>query len=293
MRLADVVAGAPSRKDQLARIDAYWDLCSSAADYYLGLREQEELQGLRRAVSSAGPALQSAESELIVRVNTSQKAAVATQFRLASLMGRGDPASLPLPVDPPHCGDYYARYDQIFAGRPSPEAHAISELLPLRYEELKESAAAVTRSEDWLNSVATRSGGDMDGLLKALELLGLRRRAFVQIVRDYNRRIARYSELAAPGAIDSEQLISMLIKREGDANTATRPSTVSPPPNRQTRSAPATPTRTFAEEWTPVGGNSAAASSTADRDNAVAPASAESDPDEGPRVEHSLLVSPP
>ena len=87
------------------------------ADYYLGVREQDELQRLRSSVTSVGPVWQQAESELGVRIGTSQRAAVASQYRLASLMGGADAASLPLPADLPHCGDYYARYDQVFAGR--------------------------------------------------------------------------------------------------------------------------------------------------------------------------------
>ena len=42
--LVEVIGGARSRADQTQRVEAYWDLCSSVADYYLGLLEQEELQ---------------------------------------------------------------------------------------------------------------------------------------------------------------------------------------------------------------------------------------------------------
>ena len=116
-------------------------------------------------------------------------------------------------------------YDQIFAGRPAAEAQELSALLPLRYAELKDAAAAVTRAEDWLTSVENvrRADSDGTGSIRALELLALRRRAFVQIARDYNRRIARYVELATPGEIGPDRLIGMLIKRAG-ASTATRPS---------------------------------------------------------------------
>ena len=43
--------------EQAQRVEAYWDLCSSVADYYLGVREQEELQRLRTDVPQAGAAL--------------------------------------------------------------------------------------------------------------------------------------------------------------------------------------------------------------------------------------------
>jgi hypothetical protein len=286
VRLVEVLAGAPTREEQSQRIDAYWDLCSSVADYYLGVREQDELQRLRSSVTNVGPVWQQAEAELGVRIGTSQRAAVASQYRLASLMGgAATSSSLPLPVDLPHCGDYYARYDQVFAGRQSPEAQQLSELLPMRYEELSDAARAVTRAEEFLGAIASqRSGGDGTGTLRALELLALRRRAFVQIARDYNRRIARYAELASPGQIDADRLIGMLIMREDAVDTATRPATLVPPPSRQSQAPADEPAETFAEGWESI--KSAAA---AERDEAVKPASAEAKASQ-PRREHSLLV---
>jgi hypothetical protein len=277
------------RLDQTQRIEAYWDLCSSVADYYLGLREQDELQKLRATVSRPGSTWQQAESELGVRIGTSQRAAVAAQYRLASLLGRGSD-SLPLPGDLPHCGDYYARYSQVFAGRPSAEAQQLSELLPLRYEELKDSATAVARAQEWLDQIAAQrsDASDGTGTLRALELLALRRRAFVQIARDYNRRIERYTELASPGEIGADRLLGMLIKQDGADSTATRSSSPVPPLNRQSQMKSATPPRTFAEGWEPLKSDGQPA---AKHDESVAPASAEASSE--PHVEHSLLVSPP
>src|SRR4029434_10295396 len=54
-RLVDVVRSGSTRNEQTQRIEAYWDLCSSVADYYLSVREQDELRGL-----AAGAARQSA-----------------------------------------------------------------------------------------------------------------------------------------------------------------------------------------------------------------------------------------
>jgi hypothetical protein len=280
--LVEVVSGAPSRLEQTERVEAYWDLCSSVADYYLGLREQEELRRLRSLAPGGGTAWQQVEAELAVRMDTSLRAARASQLRLADWLGRGT-LRLPLPADLPHCGSYHSRYDEIFAGRPSAEAQELAALLPLRYAELKDAAAAVTRAEEWLNTVA-RESADGTGTLRALEFLALRRRAFVQIARDYNRRIARYTELASPGEIGAERLIGMLIKTE-NASTATRPGTAT---SRQSRNAADMPPRTFAdgEGWEPVGNHEGAAK----RDDAIQPTSGEST--QGPRRERSLLVSP-
>jgi hypothetical protein len=286
--LVDVVAGAGSREAQSERIETYWDLCSAVADYYLGVREQDELQRMRSS-TTAGPAWQQATAELGVRLATSQRAATASQYRLASLMGGVSGAGLPLPADLPHCGDYYARYDQVFAGRQSPEAQQLSELLPMRYEELCDASLAVTRAEQILNAVAARPSGDGTSTLQALELLALRRRAFVQIARDYNRRIERYTELASPGQIDTDRLIGMLIRRENSTNTATRPANLVPPPNRQSQlpieEFVDPEAQTFAEGWESI--KSASAEVPIDED--VKPASAESRRSK-PRREHSLLV---
>lgn len=301
VRIAEVLAGTSTRQEQSQRVEAYWDLCSSVADYYLGVREQDELQRLRSTVSNVGPVWEQAASELGVRIGTSERAAVASQYRLASLMGVGGAGSLPLPTDLPHCGDYYARYDQVFAGRESPEARELSELLPMRYEELTDAAQAVTRAEEFLAAIAAQRGGDGTGTLRGLELLALRRRAFVQIARDYNRRIARYTELATPGYVDSDRLIGMLIMRENAANTATRPASLIPPPNRQSQlpvegvipvgAEQQGTDQTFAEGWESI--KSAAATvpreNTLPRDEAVQPASAEAKQTK-PRREHSLLV---
>lgn len=284
MTLEAVVASAASRAEQTQRVETYWDLCSSVADYYLGLREQEELRRLRSLVPTLGPAGQQAENELAVRVGTSHRAAVASQYRLASWIGPS--TGLPLPSDTPHCGSYHTHYQEIFAGRTSVEAQELSALLPLRYTELKDAAAAVTRAEEWLNQVAAARSNTSDttGTLRALELLALRRRAFVQIVRDYNRRIARYSELATPGQIDANRLIGMLIKRDS-SSTATRPFAPAAPPNRQSQNRTSLPPSTFSEGWAPVGGMRTLGST---RDEAVQPASAVAQP--ARRQERSLLV---
>jgi hypothetical protein len=245
------------------------------------------LRGLRSMLPRVGPTWEQAESELAVRLGTSREAAAASQLRLASWLGRG-PASSALPADLPHCGSYHSRYEEIFAGRPVAEAQSLATLLPLRYAELKDAASAVTRAEEWLHAVAQNEKGDGTGTLRALEFLALRRRAFVQIARDYNRRIARYTELATPGEIGAERLVGMLIQRD-TPSTATRNASPVVPPGRQSRDGSGTLRQTFAdgEGWEPAGQDR---SGTAKRDEAVAPASGESR--DSPREERSLLVKP-
>jgi hypothetical protein len=283
--LVDVVASASSRMEQTQRIEAYWDLCSAVADYYLSLREQDELRQLRTMLPRVGPTWQQAEAEMAVRMSTAKRAAVVSQLRLAGWLGRPT-GSLPLPGDLPHCGSYHTRYDEIFAGRPQAEAQELAALLPLRFAELKDTAAAVTRAQEWLNATA-RNDSDGTNTLRGLEFLALRRRAFVQIVRDYNRRIARYTELSTPGAVGADRLVTMLIKRD-DVPTATRPSLPGSTTGRQSQNDVGSVRRTFADEGWESSGDERA--STIRRDEAVEQTSTDSA--NPPRRERSLLVTP-
>lgn len=284
VKLEEVVSAGSSRDDQSKQIEAYWDLCSSIADYFLGLREQGEIQKLRQRFPGASGALQQAEQQLAVRVGTAERAARASQFRLASLVGRGADR-LPLPADLPLCSSYETRHDQVFAGRSSTEADELNQLIALRHAELDDACAAVNRTDAWLSSISNSPSGvsDESNLLRALELLALERRAFVQIARDYNRRIARYVELARPGQVGSDQLIGMLIKRS-------RPATAIAPTDRRSQTN-ADGSQTFAggaDGWMSV--DPPAEISTALRDESISPASAEARPFDS--SERSLLVPP-
>lgn len=222
--LAEVVSGAPTRDEQSHRIEAYWDLCASVADYYLGLHEAEELRKLQARMPSVSNALREAANELQIRVGTSRKAAHASQQQLASQMGRLGEV---LPGDMPYCGRYNTRFEEIFAGQPAPEARELHELLPLRYAELAGAAEAVTRSEQFVQTQSQRQTASSNGsaMIRALELLALNRRAFVQIAKDYNRRITRYAEISRPGRIDNGRLVAMLI---GSSSNSTNLSFRSP-----------------------------------------------------------------
>ena len=268
MALVEVVGGARTRAEQTQRVLAYWDLCSSVADYYLGIRERDELRGLQSTAPSGAATWQQADKELVVRLVTSHRAALASQMRLASLIGRG--GSLPLPADAPHCASYLTHFERVFSTGAPAEARELNQLLAARYVELQGACLAVTRAEDWLDSVARASGNnaEAEGNQRALELLALRRRAFVQIARDYNYRIARYAELATPGQVSAERLTGMLINTT-TSSTARRPAALAPPRNRQSSDG-SVPQQTFAES-SASGVNTESA--TTKRDEAVQPAS--------------------
>jgi len=279
VKLMDLVSSAGTRAEQAQRVEAYWDLCSSVADYYLGLRELGEMQ---RFGQGGGPMWAAASTEMNTRNATALRAARASQMRLASLMGRG-PDFKPLPADSPHCASYNTHHDQIFPQGGPAEAKELDALLPLRYKELQNAAENVQRSEQLVDQFAN-GRGDVASGLNALELLALNRRAFVQIARDYNRRIARYSELASPGEIGAVRLTSMLIKVDAPA-TATRPA--APIKNKQSSTTP--PPKTFVEE---SGKSAGPIANTSKRDEKVQAASGEEASKSGGGSEHSLLVAP-
>jgi hypothetical protein len=203
---------------------------------------------------------------------------------LAGFIGRSA-NNLPLPADIPHCGTYNSRYDQLFAVLNTPEAQTLAQLLQMRYAELDDVAVGVFSAEDWLKGVIARNeNSDAVGNLRALELLALQRRAFVQIARDYNRRIARYSELATPGQIDPDRLTGMLIRRAGTVTST--------PPIRSSGGAEGSPQRTFVntantDNWLPP--EKPALPSGEKVDPAVRPASGTQS---GDSKERSVLVVP-
>ena len=79
------------------------------------------------------------------------------------------------------------------------EAKELDALLPLRYKELQNAAADVAKSEQFVDSFANGAA--------ILRMVSMRFSYWPFIVgplcrsSDYNRRIARYSELASPGEV--------------------------------------------------------------------------------------------
>lgn len=192
-------------------MEAYWALTSSVADYYLGLWEADELRKLRNEVSTFSQPLGAAQKKLATRIDTSLKAARSAQYQLARRMGTD---VMPLPSDTPFTGPYATRVESVFAGGAPTEARLLRDLLPLRLAELQDAADDLAESEDWVervrNDQASRSTGE--GVIRALKLNALTRRAFVQLARDYNQQISRYTQLAAPELVDTGRLVAMLIR---------------------------------------------------------------------------------
>jgi hypothetical protein len=184
------------------------------ADYHLAQLEEMELSVLRQGLRSPGKIWDVREAEAQARTDVARRTAQAAQLRLQQLLGQSSTGLLPLPADAPHCGRYNAEYDEIFGGRPNPIAEHLSKLMPLRYDQLRTQAQAVSDAEVWRTSVRDHLNPNGDGaeLLQAQDLLALRRRTFVATARDYNEEIAAYTELAAPAEVPADRLVAMMIR---------------------------------------------------------------------------------
>ncbi|MEO1498459.1 MAG: hypothetical protein AAFV43_15045 [Planctomycetota bacterium] len=212
-RLSALLSGVGGRDRQGAVTDAYWALTSSMIDYYLSLHEANEVARLERSVPTYSNALAEVRRGLQTRVETSLMSARAAQMKLERM---APVASRPLPIDTPFCGPYATRYEQIFPGGAPEEARLLAEILPLRLGEIEAAGEGVARYEQWVKDVERASArrADATGIVRALELLALSRRAFVQLVRDYNQKINRYASLATPGEVDTGRLVAMLIRTD-------------------------------------------------------------------------------
>ncbi len=226
LTLAEAIQLATSRSEQTRIVEAYWNLSTTTANYYLALREVTALQTLRQGILRPSAEWEQARLALSLRGREARLSAQTAQFRLQRLLGRTG-ANLPIASDLPHCGEYDTRFNEIFASRnSSAEAEQLSKLLPLGHQNLRQQTAHVGQARQWLDVVSQRRDPNTDGtgLLKAYELLSLRRRAFVESLGSYNANIARYAEMASPGDVGTARLVAMLIHTEDHREAGSSPS---------------------------------------------------------------------
>ena len=213
--LVAAVQTAQSRAEQTQRVQTYWELSQAVAEFRLASLETLELPALVQGIGQPSQAWTIASQAAEARRQTALSAVKAIQYRLQQEMGedRGD-GKLALPSDPPHCGAYETKYQQIFRGRTSSEAQQLSKLLPLVHEQLAQRALDSTAALEWLSTVSKQRSPQSDGmqLLKAYEQLALERRAFVATAYQYNSYIARYTALAVPQGVGAGRLTAMLIQ---------------------------------------------------------------------------------
>lgn len=214
LTLGAAVRGAVQRPAQTERARAYWALSAAVAHYYLALQERTELAAMREGVAAPSAAWDDARRDVEARIKQTRKVAETAQLQLHRLMGAAANGSLPLPADAPHCGRYNTRFDEIFTAGADPMARQLNDLLPLVYAEMAAETRQVAEAHDFVTLVAEHRdpANDGTGLLRAYELMSVRRRAFIDLARQYNDQIAEYAGLAAPPQVEADRLVAMLIR---------------------------------------------------------------------------------
>ena len=218
LSLTEAVQNLRSRSEQTDRVKIYWELSQAVTEYHLATVESVELQSLRNNISQPSNAWQQTQQTVAARRQVAHDAVKVAQLRLAAELRRPSEALMPLPSDLPYCGVYESRYDQIFQGRSSQEAKQLSDLLPLRFQELGQQAIDTQKALELLTLVDQQRSPQSDGaqLLHVYEQLALQRRVFVTTAYQYNSHIVDYTHLAVPQNVGTVRLVSMLIPLNGN-----------------------------------------------------------------------------
>ncbi len=217
LTLAEAITNSLSRPEQTQRVVAYWELSQAVTNYYLTSKERTELAALAQGITQPSPDWEIARQATAARLELARERTRVAQEYLTQLMANTKVGFMPLPKDVPFCGPYETRYAEIFQGRPSPLAQQLNELLPRAYQDLGTRTQEIADARKWMFKVSDTRAPQTDGneLLKAYELFAARRRMFVEAVKQYNLGIVRYTEIATPGALETERLVGMLIRTGG------------------------------------------------------------------------------
>jgi len=223
LSLAETVQSAGTRHEQTRRVKLYWELSQSVAEFRLVALEAVQLKSIYDGLGFAqrNPTWQQAQQTIAARSKAARSAVRVAQLRLQKELERTSDGNLPLPSDLPHCGAYQTRFEEIFQGRTSGEAQQLSQLLPLRHQELQQRALSTVAALESYSSVSQQRSPQSDGteLLKAYENLALQRCAFVATAYQYNANIVRYTALAVPQKVGAVRLVAMLIPSEAKSSS--------------------------------------------------------------------------
>ena len=221
LSLASVLTGAATRAEQSERVEAYWELSRAILEYNLAVREKTELAALRQGIGAPTIAWDAALKSTEADFRLAQAAVRGAQARLVGLLHSAATPLSPLPSDLPFCGVYETRYKEIFRNQQSAAAASLDEILSLTFAEINQRSTEIGRARQWMFAVSERRNPQSDGsdLLMAYQLFAAQRRSFVRAIADYNLQIVRYSELASPGIVEPERLLTMLIRTEPSTST--------------------------------------------------------------------------
>jgi hypothetical protein len=226
--LMEVLARIPDRQRQVTVTETYWKLSSAVAEYRVSWDEfhqidQTQPRGAGPAGQEAALLLETARASARSRLGDSELAVSTAQFELADALQLSPTEPMPLPADAPHVGSYKTYFQEIYASRPaSARARWIDFALPLQLRAITARATAVRAANDANDATqeAYNQGQvELATLLTCVTELARLRRAFLTVVREYNRDIAAYALTTAPAGLDQNRLVGMLIK-SGRSNPA-------------------------------------------------------------------------
>jgi hypothetical protein len=213
LALAQAMARAPDRPQQLRIAHAYWRLAAAQAGYHWAVQQRELLSQLTHSHAELPGAL-SAAAAAEADVSEAALAVEQAQQELRNLAGLPDQQAAPLATDRPHVGDYRMDFERYFAAAAPPRIRLIHRTLPVRRKTIDAHAEAIVAALDAVQAAGepfAASGQGLSTLLGSLELLKHQRRAFIADVLDYNLDIADYAFAVDPPSLRGNTLVSMLI----------------------------------------------------------------------------------
>jgi hypothetical protein len=223
--MSQALARARDRGQQLGIAQSYWKLAAAQAEYHWALKLRVVLGDYTQPHANLAGAL-GAQAAAEADVRDAQLSVKQAQQQLADLLGPGSAGDLPLTIDRPHVGDYRTYYETIFGSRaPPPRIRLIHRTLPVRRKAIDAHAEAIVAASDAVDASGEQfraSGQGLSTFMGSIDLLKRERRAFVAEVRDYNLDIAEYAFAVAPADVQSDTLVSMLIRTSPPAASPTR-----------------------------------------------------------------------
>lgn len=227
-RLADLMSRLVDRRQQIEVTQTYWKLSASVGEYRIAADCFHRLQQLVPPADATGqapvdPLVDARLSAAEARLREAEADVLGHQYALAEASHWPSSGELPLPTDAPLTSGYNTRFDRVYGNAPPPpRAVLIDRSLPLRHRSIEMRAAAVTAASHAAEGdfdAYVQEKVDLTIVLESINELARQQRAFVVVVRDYNRDIAEYALSIAPPGLANEKLIGMLLGTPGSAAT--------------------------------------------------------------------------
>ena len=226
LSLGEALARRSDRESQLRIIHSYWKLTVATAAYHYAVLENARVWDVEPARREDAALVNSIRAAAMAKVHEAKLLALTSQHELAELLGLGTGASLPLAYDPPHCGAYATRIDELFVGRTAPpRVRQINGTLPALRQAIQARAQAVFEATEAFEAAQRGVAGGsvrVEDWLARLNHVGQQRQALLAVVRAYNDDIADYALTVAQAGTTAADLVPMLIRPKQAVATKTR-----------------------------------------------------------------------